>query len=57
MFGTTIFDFYQSQRMEHARFLLYEKGLSVTEVSLMLGLFFYFSFFDCIQKAHWFETV
>jgi len=29
MFGTTIFDFYQSQRMEHARYLLYEKGLSV----------------------------
>jgi AraC-like DNA-binding protein len=37
MFGTTIFDFYQSQRMEHARYLLYEKGLSVTEVSVMLG--------------------
>ncbi|HEY8387478.1 MAG TPA: AraC family transcriptional regulator [Parasegetibacter sp.] len=37
MFGTTIFDFYQSQRMEHARFLLYEKGMSVTEVALMLG--------------------
>lgn len=37
MFGTTIFDFYQSQRMEHARYLLYEKGLSVTDVSLMLG--------------------
>jgi AraC family transcriptional regulator len=26
MFGTTIFDFYQGQRMEHARYLLYEKG-------------------------------
>ena len=37
MFGTTIFDFYQSQRMEHAKYLLYEKGLSVTEVSLLLG--------------------
>jgi len=37
LFGTTIFDFYQSQRMEHAKYLLYEKGLSVTEVSLMLG--------------------
>jgi AraC family transcriptional regulator len=32
MFGTTIFDFYQGQRMEHARYLLYEKGLSVNEV-------------------------
>ncbi len=37
MYGTTIFDFYQSQRMEHARYLLYEKGLSVTDVSLQLG--------------------
>jgi AraC family transcriptional regulator len=37
IFGTTIFDFYQSQRMEHAKYLLYEKGLSVTEVSQMLG--------------------
>ncbi len=38
MFGTTIFDFYQSQRMEHARYLLYEKGLSVTEVSICLDI-------------------
>jgi len=37
LFGTTIFDFYQGQRMEHARYLLYEKGLSVTDVSEMLG--------------------
>ena len=37
IFGTTIFDFYQSQRMEHAKYLLYEKGLSVTEVALLLG--------------------
>jgi AraC-like DNA-binding protein len=37
MFGTTIFDFYQGQRMEHAKYLLYEKGLSVTEVSALLG--------------------
>jgi AraC-like DNA-binding protein len=37
IFGTTIFDFYQGQRMEHAKFLLYEKGLSVTEVSSLLG--------------------
>ena len=37
IFGTTIFDFYQSQRMEHAKYLLYEKGLSVTEVSSLLG--------------------
>lgn len=37
MYGTTIFDFYQSQRMEHARYLLHEKGLSVTDVSMQLG--------------------
>lgn len=37
IFGTTIFDYYQRQRMEHARYLLNEKGLSVTEVSMLLG--------------------
>ncbi len=37
MYGTTIFDFYQNQRMEHAKYLLYEKSMSVTDVSLMLG--------------------
>ena len=37
LFGTTIFEFYQNQRMEHAKYLLYEKGLTVTEVSSMLG--------------------
>jgi AraC-like DNA-binding protein len=37
LYGTTIFDFFQSQRMEHAKYLLYEKGLSVTEVSDILG--------------------
>lgn len=37
MYGSTIFDFYQNQRMEHAKYLLYEKGLSVTDVSMMLG--------------------
>lgn len=37
MYGTTIFDFYQNQRMEHAKYLLYEKGMSVTDVSMMLG--------------------
>ena len=37
MFGTTIFEFYQTQRMEHARYLLHEKGLTVTEVAYYLG--------------------
>jgi AraC-like DNA-binding protein len=51
MFGSTIFDFYQSQRMEHARYLLYEKGLSVTEVSIMLG-YSSISHFSTAFKKH-----
>jgi AraC family transcriptional regulator len=51
MFGTTIFDFYQGQRMEHARYLLYEKGLSVTDVSLMLG-YSSISHFSTAFKKH-----
>ncbi|MBA2498716.1 MAG: helix-turn-helix transcriptional regulator [Chitinophagaceae bacterium] len=51
MFGSTIFDFYQSQRMEHAKFLLYEKGLSVTEVSVMLG-YSSISHFSTAFKKH-----
>lgn len=51
IFGTTIFDFYQSQRMEHAKYLLYEKGLSVTEVSLMLG-YSSISHFSTAFKKH-----
>ncbi len=37
VYGTTIFEFYQQQRMEHAKYLLYEKSLSVTDVSALLG--------------------
>lgn len=51
MFGSTIFDFYQSQRMEHAKYLLYEKGLSVTDVSLMLG-YSSISHFSTAFKKH-----
>ena len=51
MFGTTIFVFYQGQRMEHAKFLLYEKGLSVTEVSVMLG-YSSISHFSTAFKKH-----
>lgn len=51
MFGTTIFDFYQSQRMEHAKYLLYEKGLSVTEVSMLLG-YSSISHFSTAFKKH-----
>lgn len=51
MFGTTIFDFYQSQRMEHAKYLLYDKGLSVTEVSILLG-YSSISHFSTAFKKH-----
>ena len=51
LFGTTIFEFYQSQRMEHAKFLLYEKGLSVTEVSVLLG-YSSISHFSTAFKKH-----
>jgi AraC family transcriptional regulator len=51
MFGTTIFDFFQSQRMEHAKYLLYEKGLSVTEVSILLG-YSSISHFSTAFKKH-----
>ena len=51
MFGTTIFEFYQSQRMEHAKYLLYEKGLTVTEVSIMLG-YSSISHFSTAFKKH-----
>jgi len=51
MFGTTIFEFYQSQRMEHAKFLLYEKGLSVTDVSMTLG-YSSISHFSTAFKKH-----
>ena len=51
MFGATIFDFYQSQRMEHAKYLLYEKGLTVTEVSDILG-YSSISHFSTAFKKH-----
>jgi len=51
IFGTTIFDFYQQQRMEHAKYLLYEKGLSVTDVSALLG-YSSISHFSAAFKKH-----
>src|SRR6478672_3659362 len=51
IFGTTIFDFYQQQRMEHAKYLLYEKGLSVTDVSALLG-YSSISHFSTAFKKH-----
>ncbi|MFZ9662086.1 MAG: helix-turn-helix domain-containing protein [Chitinophagaceae bacterium] len=51
LYGTTIFDFYQNQRMEHARYLLYEKGLNVSEVSALLG-YSSISHFSTAFKKH-----
>jgi AraC family transcriptional regulator len=51
IFGTTIFDFYQQQRMEHAKYLLYEKGLNVTDVSALLG-YSSISHFSTAFKKH-----
>jgi AraC-like DNA-binding protein len=51
LFGTTIFDFYQDQRMEHAKFLLYEKGMTVSEVSALLG-YSSISHFSTAFKKH-----
>lgn len=51
IFGTTIFDFYQQQRMEHAKYLLYEKSLSVTDVSVSLG-YSSISHFSAAFKKH-----
>ena len=51
IFGTTIFDFYQGQRMEHAKYLLNDKGLSVTEVSMLLG-YSSISHFSTAFKKH-----
>jgi AraC family transcriptional regulator len=51
MFGCTIFDYYQDQRMEHAKFLLYEKGKTVSEVSALLG-YSSISHFSTAFKKH-----
>ena len=37
MFGTTIFEFYQTERMQKARQLLYDDGKTVTDVAHILG--------------------
>lgn len=51
LFGTTVFEYFQNQRMEHARYLLYDKGLSVTEVSMLLG-YSSISHFSTAFKKH-----
>lgn len=51
MFGTTIYDYFQKERMERARFLLYEKGLPVSEVAIMMG-YSCISHFSTAFKKH-----
>ncbi len=51
VFGTTIFDFYQNERMNYARHLLYDKAVSVTEVSMLLG-YSSISHFSTAFKKH-----
>lgn len=51
IYGSTIFEFYQNQRMDHAKHLLYDKGLSVTEVSMSLG-YSSISHFSTAFKKH-----
>ncbi len=51
IFGTTIFEFYQQQRMEHAKYLFYNKGLTVTDVSFLLG-YSSISHFSTAFKKH-----
>ncbi|WP_343700221.1 AraC family transcriptional regulator [Chitinophaga sp.] len=51
MFGTTIYDYFQKERMEKAKGLLYEKGLSVSEVAIMMG-YSCISHFSTAFKKH-----
>jgi AraC-like DNA-binding protein len=51
MFGTTIYDYFQKERMGRAKFLLYEKGLSVSEVAVMMG-YSCISHFSTAFKKH-----
>jgi len=49
--GSTIFEFYQTKRMEYARMMLCEQGLNVTEVSNLLG-YSSISHFSTAFKKH-----
>lgn len=51
MFGTTIYDYFQKERMEKAKGMLYEKGLSVSEVAIMMG-YSCISHFSTAFKKH-----
>ncbi len=51
MFGSTIYDYFQKERMERARYLLNEKGLPVSEVAVMMG-YSCISHFSTAFKKH-----
>lgn len=51
MFGTTVYDYFQKERMERARFLLYDKGFSVSEVATKMG-YSCISHFSTAFKKH-----
>ncbi|GAA4302368.1 AraC family transcriptional regulator [Compostibacter hankyongensis] len=51
MYGTTIYDYFQKERMERARQLLYDRGLSVSEVAMMMG-YSCISHFSTAFKKH-----
>lgn len=51
MFGTTVYDYFQKERMERAKYLLYDKGFSVSEVALKMG-YSCISHFSTAFKKH-----
>lgn len=51
IFGITIYNFYLSKKMEHAKYLLCEKGMSVTEVAAKMG-YSSISHFSTAFKKH-----
>lgn len=51
VYGTTIYDYFQKERMEKAKGLLYERGLSVSEVAIMMG-YSCISHFSTAFKKH-----
>lgn len=51
MYGTSIYDYFQKERMEKARQLFYEQGLSVSEVAVMMG-YSCISHFSTAFKKH-----
>lgn len=51
IYGTTIYDYFQQERMERSRHLLYQKGLSVSEVAVIMG-YSCISHFSTAFKKH-----